>query len=100
MAAPDRQIAFAGRSPPADAYDQSALGIFEPAVQPLSNGQARRANGAQQRLPLTDLGQGATAERDGAVGVAAELGEVGTVERDRRGNVCEGACGPADGGLE
>jgi hypothetical protein len=85
-----------GRSPLGDARSKGPLGRCEPAAQPLGHGQTHAGDGAQHPLALVEFGQGPRNQRDRAIGVAAELGEIPTLERDRRGDVGHQARGPAD----
>ena len=92
------------RRPPTHLGDGSttgALGLRQPAAQPLGHGQvaAGRWIPASTR-PRASSASARRVEFDCAFGVAAELGEIGTPERDRRGDVRHQARGPADRRLE
>ena len=100
LAAPGGDGGLAGRPPPGDGRRQHMLGVRELAAQPLGPGQLPAGDGFQQPLALTDLGQGPRRERGRAFVVAAEHGEVGTPERDRRGDIRQRAHGSAGRRLE
>ena len=86
---------LARRPPLGDARRQQALGLREPAARPLGSGQLPPSRGVEHRFALAELGQGPRRERGRRLGVAAEHGEVGTPERDRRGDVRQQAGGLA-----
>ena len=87
VAAADRQGAFAGRPPLRGNRRQQLLGFGEPAAHPLGEAEVAAGVGRQHPLVVTEPGQGLRRERDSALGVAAERGEVRTLGRDRRGHV-------------
>ena len=94
------QVALGRRPPSCDAGSEGALGLCEPAAQPLGPGQEVAGHGVQQPLALADLGQGLRRGRGRAFGVAAELGQDGAPEGDRRGDVHQQAGGLAGRRLE
>ena len=99
-AVPCGQSGLAGRLPPGGAGREGALGFREPATEPLGHGQESPGGRAQQPLALAALGQGPRGERRPGFGVAAELGEKATTDRDQRRDIHQHAAGPADGRLE
>jgi hypothetical protein len=82
MAAPAGHGGFAGRSPLADAQGQRALGLREPATQPLGQAQVPIGVGCQHPLVFAKVGQCLRGERDRAVGVAAKHGQHAAFVRD------------------
>ena len=77
------------------------LGLKQTAAEPLGHGQAPIVeDGIQHPLALADHGQGLRSERGRSLGIAAQVGEGGTFERDRRGNVHQQARALADGRLQ
>jgi hypothetical protein len=74
--------------------------LVEPAVEPSGYGQLHLRDGPQYPFVVPALGHGLRTELSRTPGVTAELGEVTTHERDRRGDVHQQAAGRADRGLE
>ena len=95
IAAPGGRGGLAGRPPLADARRQRALGLCEPAAQPLGQAQVPVGVGCHIPLALAEVGQGLRGEHDRVLGVAAEHGQDSAFVRDRRGDVREHARGPA-----
>ena len=95
IAAPCGRSVLAGRPPPGDAGHEGAFGLREPTAEPLSPGQKSLGGGTQQPLSPAALGQGPRSEGDRTLGFTAELGEIATMERDRRGDIDQHAGSPA-----
>ena len=91
---------LAGGPPPGDAGPEGALGLGEPAAEPLGHGQAFLDVGAQPPLILAASGQGLRRECHRGVRVTAELGEDAAQERDQRGGIHQQAAGPARSRLD
>ena len=89
-----------GGPPSGDAGPEGALGLGEPAAEPLGHGQAFLDVGAQPPLILAASGQGLRRECHRGVRVTAELGEDAAQERDQRGGIHQQAAGPARSRLE
>jgi hypothetical protein len=95
MAAPGNQGGLAGRLPSGDAGHEAALGLRDPAAEPLRHGQVPLGDRIQHPLALADLGQGPRSERGRALCVTAQVGEVRAKERDRRRHVHQQAASVA-----
>ena len=100
VVAPDRHVMLACRPPPVGNRLQRALGLFEPAAQPVGHGQLRPGNGFQHPLAPPDSGQGLCCERGHGFGVTAELGEVSTAQCNRGWDIRQQARGGTDRRLE
>ena len=98
VAAPDRDGGRVG--PSGDAGHEDALGVREPAAEPVGYAQVEPGDVVQKPLALAELGQRPRCERGRGLGVPAEPGEKAAVDGDQRRDVHQQAASPASRRLE
>jgi len=100
MAGRRGQGTLTGRVPSGDDCGEAALGVCEPAAQPLGQGPHRPNPQVQHPVALAKFGQRLRREPGRTLGVATQVSEEGVIERDRRRDVCQHAGRPAGRRLE